>query len=147
MGRFAGRTGLTSRPTVCTGASPSQQTDLHRYRHKTCCLGGVRTATLLVIAFTVLSTSCSHATNGAASSNASSNQSAQESARTKPGSGAAANSANGESNGAVVPDPHASQSPNVGREAGVGDDPANLEVADPKENGGDSGKPGPAQKP
>jgi len=122
----------------------------------------MRTATLLVIVFTLSFTSCSHATNGTASSAASSsasakngggggntpsNQGAQGSAQTKAGSGAAANSANGDSKGAVVPDPHASKSPNVGREAGVGDDPANLETADPQGNGGDSGKPGPAQKP
>jgi hypothetical protein len=118
----------------------------------------MRTVTLLAITLALSFTACSHATSGTASSNASakngggggntpSNQGAQGSAQTKAGSGAATNSANGDAKGAAVPDPHASKSPNVGREAGVGDDPANLETADPQGNGGDSGKPGPAQKP
>ncbi len=38
-----------------------------------------------------------------------------------------------------VPDPHASKNPNVGREAGVGNDPNNLEVADPRTGEAGSG--------
>ena len=98
----------------------------------------MRTSGVLVIAFAlILTTSCSNAANGTSSNNAS--------AKNGGGGGSSAKAAAGSN--AEVPDPHASSNPKVGREAGVGDDPANLESADPKGGGGDSGKPGPAQKP
>ncbi len=124
-----------------------------------CSHSRMRTFALLCITTALLSTSCSHPSSGPSSSNASaqksgggggnaaSNQGSSGSSQNKAGSGGSSNSANGNSKGAAVPDPHASKSPHVGREAGVGDDPSNLEAGDPKENGGDSGKPGPAQKP
>ncbi len=38
-----------------------------------------------------------------------------------------------------VPDPNASKDPKVGRQAGVGDDPSNLEVAEPNTGTAGSG--------
>ncbi len=118
----------------------------------------MRLAALTLISSALPLTSGSRATNGASGSSASakngggggstaSNQGAGGSSQNKAGSGGASNSANGNAKGVTVPDPHQSSDPRVGREAGTGDDPANLEVGDPKENGGDSGKPGPARKP